>query len=395
MDLTAGTAEVVARDDADEFAAAVCSADGTLVVCRRETRSTAEEAPRQSLWVVDRSTGTAGPLAADWDAWPTPHAVAPDRRTVYATVDERGHAPLYAVDVATGERRRLTGEGAIVSAVLSTDGTTLYAVHTSYTDPGTVIAVDTATGAVRELRSPVSYPALPGRCEEVTATADDGAEIRGYLLLPETQASGGPAPLAVWIHGGPLNSWNSWSWRWCPWLLVDRGYAVLLPDPALSTGYGQDFVQRGWGRWGGAPYTDLMAITDAVTARPDIDETRTVAMGGSFGGYLANWVAGHTDRFRAIVTHASLWNLETFGPTTDAAWYWSREMSPAMMRENSPHHFADRITTPMLVVHAGLDYRVAISEGLALWWALVSGYGGRPEDFPHKFLYFPTRTIGC
>jgi dipeptidyl aminopeptidase/acylaminoacyl peptidase len=124
-------------------------------------------------------------------------------------------------------------------------------------------------------------------------------------------------------------------------------------------------------------------------ARDDVDETRTVAMGGSFGGYLANWVAGHTDRFAAIVTHASLWNLETFGPTTDAAWYWSREMSPEMMREHSPHRYADRITTPMLVVHGDKDYRVPISEGLALWWALVSGHDGAPEELPHKFLYFP------
>ena len=122
----------------------------------------------------------------------------------------------------------------------------------------------------------------------------------------------------MWIHGGPLGSWNAWTWRWNPWLLVAKGYAVLLPDPALSTGYGQSYIQRGWGGWGRAPYTDLMEITDAAVDRPDIDATRTAAMGGSFGGYMANWVAGQTDRFNAIVTHASLWALDQFGPTTDA-----------------------------------------------------------------------------
>ncbi len=85
-----------------------------------------------------------------------------------------------------------------------------------------------------------------------------------------------------------MGSWNAWSWRWCPWLLVSRGYAVLLPDPALSTGYGRDYIQRGWGRWGSEPFTDLMALTDVVESRPDIDESRTAAMGGSFGGYMAN-----------------------------------------------------------------------------------------------------------
>src|SRR5258708_24357308 len=104
-------------------------------------------------------------------------------------------------------------------------------------------------------------------------------------------------------------SWNSWSWRWNPWLMVARGYAVLLPDPALSTGYGHAFVARGHGTWGDKPYTDLMAITDAVVSRPDIDPGRTAMMGGSFGGYIANWVARHTTPFRGVVTHPALWAL--------------------------------------------------------------------------------------
>ena len=388
LDTTSGDHQMLARDEVDDFHSAIVSLDGTLVACVRETASTATAAPTETLQLIDRGSGELRPLAADWDAWPSPHAISPDNRTVYVSVDERGHRPLYAVDVATGHPRRLTGDGAIATAVLSPDGATLYALRSSYLDPGSVLAVDTSTGTVRELPSPVSYPELPGRSEEVTATAADGTPIRGYLLLP-SQLADTPAPLALWMHGGPLSSWNSWSWRWCPWLLVSRGYAVLLPDPALSTGYGQAFIQRGWGQWGGPPYTDLMTITDAVVQRPDIDADQTTAMGGSFGGYLANWVAGQTDRFRAIVTHASLWNLESFGSTTDAAWYWSREMAPEMMRQHSPHRQADRITTPMLVVHGDKDYRVPISEGLALWWSLVSSFDGPPAELPHKFLYFP------
>ena len=132
-------------------------------------------------------------------------------------------------------------------------------------------------------------------------------------------------PLVLWIHGGPLElAGTRWHWRWNPHLLVERGYAVLLPDPGLSTGYGIDFMRRGWGRWGEEPYTDLMAVIDDVVARPDLDATRTAAMGGSFGGYMANWVAGHTDRFRAIVTHASLWEMRGFHGTTDWATRGSR-----------------------------------------------------------------------
>lgn len=196
----------------------------------------------------------------------------------------------------------------------------------------------------------------------------------------------------MWIHGGPLSSWNAWSWRWCPWLLVAQGYAVLLPDPALSTGYGQDFIQRGWGAWGAAPFTDLMTITDVVEQREDIDATKTAAMGGSFGGYMANWVAGHTDRFDAIVTHASLWALDQFGPTTDGSNYWERELSPEMMQANSPHNSVAEIRTPMLVIHGDHDYRVPIGEGLRLWYELLSASGlpaGEGGASPHQFLYFP------
>jgi dipeptidyl aminopeptidase/acylaminoacyl peptidase len=171
--------------------------------------------------------------------------------------------------------------------------------------------------------------------------------------------------------------------------MAAHGYAVLLPDPALSTGYGRAFLARGWGRWGAEPYTDLMAVTDAAQRRPEIDGTRTAVMGGSFGGYMANWIAGHTDRFAAVVTHASLWALDQFGPTTDLPGYWLREMTPHMRVEHSPHRHADAITSPMLVIHGDRDFRVPIGEALRLWWDLVARHDGPPETLPHRFLYFP------
>jgi dipeptidyl aminopeptidase/acylaminoacyl peptidase len=239
------------------------------------------------------------------------------------------------------------------------------------------------------LPGPAQAPALPGSLTEVVATAEDGTPLRSWLVLPAGASEQAPAPLVLFIHGGPLGSWNAWQWRWNPWLLAARGYAVLLPDPALSTGYGLDFIARGWGAWGAAPYTDLMAVTDAAVARPDVDGDRTAAMGGSFGGYMANWVAGHTGRFDAIVAHAGLWALDQFGPSTDDASYWLREMTPQMARDNSPHLHADAITSPMLVIHGDHDYRVPIGEALRLWWDLVSRHDGDEADLPHRFLYFP------
>ena len=149
-----------------------------------------------------------------------------------------------------------------------------------------------------------------------------------------------------------MSSWNAWQWRWNPWLAAARGYAVLLPDPALSTGYGLDFIARGYQGWGPRPFADIMAITDAVVARDDIDEARTAMMGGSYGGYMANWIAGHTGRFRAIVSHAGLWALDQMFGTTDVPAVLAARVRPpgcpsrGRYEENSPHLHIDNITTP-------------------------------------------------
>jgi dipeptidyl aminopeptidase/acylaminoacyl peptidase len=222
----------------------------------------------------------------------------------------------------------------------------------------------------------------------VKASAADGVVIRGWLVLPDGACEQTPAPLLLWVHGGPVMSWNSWSWRWNPWLMAARGYAVLLPDPALSTGYGQAFIARGHGAWGDRPYTDLLAITDAVVARPEIDAGRTAMMGGSFGGYMANWMAGHTDRFAAIVSHAGLWMLDQMFGTTDGQPFWRRIFGdpvaePGRYVGNSPHRHADAIATPVLIIHGDKDYRVPVGEALRMYWDLAS------RGKTAKFLYFP------
>jgi dipeptidyl aminopeptidase/acylaminoacyl peptidase len=285
---------------------------------------------------------------------------------------------------------QITNDDYTYSDVRAAPDAVVFAMRSSYARPPHPVRID-PDGAVTELPC-VAVPELPGPLTEVTATADDGRPVRSWLALPQGDT---PAPLLLWVHGGPLASWNAWHWRWNPWLMVAKGYAVLMPDPALSTGYGQDFIQRGWGAWGFAPYSDLMAAVDAACAHPRVDETRTAAMGGSFGGYMANWIAGHTDRFDAIVTHASLWALDQFGPTTDGAYWWAREMTPEMAEQNSPHRHVGQIRTPMLVIHGDKDYRVPIGEALRLWFELLTESGLPAADdgtSPHRFLYFPSEN---
>lgn len=363
--------------------------DGHAVAFTRETHSTPTSPPRITLWCM-RFGEDPVELAEGWDRWPASVAWTPDSSALIVTADDGGRGPIFSVDPASGRVTRLTHDDFTYTDVRPAPGGVIFALRSSYAVPPHPVRID-SDGTVTALPC-FEVPDLPGTLTEVTATAADGTPIRSWLTLPDGDE---PAPLVLWIHGGPLGSWNSWHWRWNPWLLTAQGYAVLMPDPGLSTGYGQDFIARGWGAWGAEPYTDLMAATDAACAHPRIDASRTAAMGGSFGGYMANWIAGHTGRFKAIVTHASLWALDQFGPTTDGAYWWAREMTPEMAQRNSPHRFVGDIATPMLVIHGDKDYRVPIGEALRLWYELLT-YSRLPADqngdSPHRFLYYPTEN---
>ena len=335
-------------------------------------------------------------LLNGFDRRPLTAAWAADSQTIFFTADENGRCPVFSIRIGTGEITRITADDAAYESLCpAPDGRALFALRSSVAEPPVPVRIDLAADAPWQaagrpvaLPSPAGALEVPGRVEDVSAPADDGVPIRGWLVLPDGASEASPAPLLLWVHGGPVMSWNAWSWRWNPWLMAARGYAVLLPDPALSTGYGQDFIARGHGTWGERPYSDVMAITDAVVARADIDGGRTAMLGGSFGGYMANWIAGHTDRFCAIVSHAGVWALDQMFSTTDLPSFWWRmfgrpDTQPARYVAWSPHRFLAEISTPLLIIHGDRDYRVPVGEALRLY-AELSGSGK-----PARFLYFP------
>ncbi|AXI81171.1 S9 family peptidase [Peterkaempfera bronchialis] len=380
-----------------EFSSPAFTPDGRHLVCVRAQRITWEQSGDQTLWLVDATDGqdTGRDLLPGFDQWPGDPVVSPlpsgdGSPVVFFTAAEGGREPVFRVSAGSGDVVRLTASGAYTDVVAAPDGATLYALRSAVDSAPAPVRLDAATPDQQPepLPCPGAVGELPGTLTEVFTSAEDGTPLRAWLVLPREASAEAPAPLLLWVHGGPQSSWNSWTWRWNPWVAAAAGYAVLLPDPALSTGYGQRMHQRGWGDWGGAPYRDVLALTDAALDRDDLDADRTAMMGGSFGGYMANWIATQTDRFRAIVTHASLWNLPAFAATTDFAPYWMRHHGDPLERTEryqrySPHLRVASITTPMLVVHGDKDYRVPIGEALSLWSDLTR------FEVPAKFLYFP------
>jgi len=364
--------------------------DGHLVACLREQGGRPGRAAMHTLVTVSLDSGEERDLLAGSELWPHGPVWSPDGGALYFAADDHGHTLPFRVELASGKVTRLAADGAYAHLCVAPDGDRVYALRSGVDGPPVAVALDArATDAAPSpIPSPGEGLATPGRVRRISGTAGDGTAIGAWLVTPPEASAQAPAPLVVLAHGGPYSSWTGWHWRWNPHLFAARGFAVLLPDPAPSTGYGQGFVARGWGRWGETTATDLDAAVDAAATQPAVDGSRVALAGGSFGGYVANWVAGHRDRYAAIVTHASLWSTRTFHGTTDTGVAWEREFGDpytegARYDAISPDSAVAAIRAPVLVIHGERDYRVPYSEALRLYTDLVR------HGVDVRFLSFP------
>jgi dipeptidyl aminopeptidase/acylaminoacyl peptidase len=228
--------------------------------------------------------------------------------------------------------------------------------------------------------------------ETFTFKGANDEEVQGFMVKPPGFDPNKKYPLKFLIHGGPQGAWgNEWTYRWNAELFAATGnYVVVMINFHGSTGYGQKFTDSISGDWGGKPYVDLMKGLDYVEKTyPFIDKNREAALGASYGGYMANWILGHTNRFKCIVSHDGMFNTESAYGTTEELWFpeWEFQGPPwknrELYRKFSPHLFADKFKTPTLVVHGQNDYRLDVSEGFQLFTTL------QRLKIPSKMLYFP------
>jgi dipeptidyl aminopeptidase/acylaminoacyl peptidase len=300
---------------------------------------------------------------------------------------------VYRAELTGGAPRLILKDGSNGDVQVSADGKTLVFTRQSLTAPAEIYraAVDgTAVTAVTAINKEFLAKFSLKAGEAVTFEGAGGAKVQAWIVKPNTFKDGQKYPLLYLVHGGPQSAWNdAWTYRWNAQVFASAGYVVFMPNPRGSTGFGQKFTDEISNDWGGKPFDDLMKGVDAAEKLPYVDATRKVAAGASYGGYMMNWFLGHTDRFKAIVSHAGVFNLTSMYGVTEELWFPEWDLggmpwtNPESYAKWSPHTYAKNFKTPTLVSHGELDFRVPIGEGLQLFTTL------QRQGVPSRLLYFP------
>jgi dipeptidyl aminopeptidase/acylaminoacyl peptidase len=371
----------------------VFSPDGKSIAVRGQRRP-GFESDRWYLDIYDRSTGAKRTVFDTPDLSVGEYAFAPDGKSIWFTAADKGVENLYAVSAGGGTPQRVALGGAINSLRVGR-GVAVYAKSTLTSPPDLYAVAIGGDGLTRQLtRENASWSkdvAWP-RPESLTTSGAGGAPIQYWLLKPPGFEPSRKYPVVFLIHGGPQGAWeDAWSTRWNPALWAAQGWIVAAPNPRGSTGFGQKFIDEVSQDWSGKVMVDLNAVFDAVSKLPYADTARMGIAGASYGGYAVNWIIGHTDRFKAAVSHDGVFNLESMALATEELWFtewefggpaWS-ETARKNFAKASPHLHVANIKTPTLVITNELDFRVPVDQGLQLFTAI------RRNGVPSEALVFP------
>ncbi|MGA7077199.1 MAG: S9 family peptidase [Terriglobales bacterium] len=397
VSVNGGAAKNITADNPASDSTPLYSPDGKYIAYRAQQRP-GYESDRFRLMLYDRKTGEKKDLAEKLSTWVGTFTWSPDSSSVYFSSETIGISLLSVAGV----------DGSSVGVLLGHEDGSGYSDDMAFTRYCKTLLFTRMTIQHPTELEMVAFP--PGTSQRLTHINDavlsqiamsplgsfwfigaNGDRVQGFIVKPPNFVPSKKYPVKFLIHGGPEGAWgDDWSYRWNPELFAANGYVVIMINFHGSTGYGQKFIDAINGDWGGAPFEDLMKGLDyAEKTYPFIDKDRECALGASYGGYMANWVLGHTDRFKCIVSHDGMFNSVSAWGTTEELWFnqWEFKGTPYTNREMyekwSPSNAGKNFKTPTLVVHGQLDYRLDVSEGFQLFTTLQT------MGVPSKMLYFP------
>ncbi len=379
--------------------------DGRYLLFRSQSTATFE-ADRWRIMRYDVRTSEIVELTKGFDLQADDMVVSSDSKTIYFTAGDRGYSSIFSVPVEPDlalrratHVKKLTNGGYAGNLNISGDGRTLVFSSSSMASPAEIVRANSdGSGILAVTRMNGESLASFGlqKPEEMDWKGALGTNIHGFLLKPARFDPAKKYPLIVLIHGGPQGAWgNNWGYRWNPQIFANQGYVVFMPNPRGSTGYGQKFVDEISADWGGKAYVDIMNGVAEVTRKSFIDKSRIGAAGASYGGYMVDWILGHnTDprfKFKALVSHAGVYNLESMATATEELWFVNWEFkgmpweNPVQYNRWSPNKFAKNFATPTLVTAGELDYRVPVDQSLQLYTTLqVKGVDSKLVVFPDE-----------
>ncbi|MCK6445066.1 MAG: S9 family peptidase [Planctomycetes bacterium] len=375
-----------AVDDAPNF-----SADGKWLAYLAMSRP-GYEADRQRVLVRNWQTGETREVAPNWDRSPSELAWSVDAKTLFATADDVGNHSLFSLDVASGAVKELVERGTSGSPVPAANG--VYFLHDTLKSPVEIRWLAQGakeSQAITKINAERVASARMGDFEQFSFAGWNGETVYGFLVKPIDFDPAKKYPVAFLIHGGPQGSFGDhFHYRWNPQFYAGAGYAAVMVDFHGSTGYGQAFTDSIRGDWGGKPYEDLMKGLDAALAKyPFLDQDRCAALGASYGGYMINWIAGHTERFKALVSHSGNLDERLAYYDTEELWFpeWEHHgtpwENPESYTKHNPIDFVQNWKTPTLVTHGQLDFRVVYTQGISTFTAL------QRRGIPSKLVVFP------
>jgi dipeptidyl aminopeptidase/acylaminoacyl peptidase len=370
------------------------SPDGKYIAWRGQLRA-GYESDRWRLLILERASGKVTNLTENLDRWVNSFTWAPDSASLFFTTNDRGRQAIQTMPILGGAVRvAASGEGELDDMQLTRNGRTMVYTQQSGVSPIEIYRASSTGGAPVPLthlndQTLSNYQMTP--LEEFWVDGAEGARVQSFLVRPANFVPTRKYPVLMLIHGGPQGFWgHAWTYRWNAQVFAAAGYVVVMPNPRGSTGYGQKFVDDINVDWGGRAFDDIMAVADHIVAGiPYADGSRMTAAGGSYGGYMVDWILGHTQRFKALISHAGVYNLESEFGATEELWFplwefggapWDK---PEAYARWSPSNSVKEFHTPTLVIHGELHFRVPYNQGLELFTAL------QLRKVPSKLLVFP------